>query len=181
MNPAILILFYVNFVLIGLLPKIFFKKEGRSLNFMWWVTAAPFILCPLFLTLPFMKLLPPVTGYGASATKFLGFLSIPFGIVSIMLISFTLGTHRILTPFIPYVYRFPCFKQVFKKGQDSKIIDYSFVSMRGVKTAFSISEMACRLARQVSAPTLVIHSKRDRATDFKTSSRFFNKKNTGFV
>ena len=94
MNGAILVLFYLDFLLIGLLPKVFFKKDGK-LNFMWWVTAAPFLLCALFITFSFIGWWSPITGYNTFWTKFLGVLSIPLSITSVMLIAFTLGTHRV--------------------------------------------------------------------------------------
>ena len=42
MNPAVLVLFLVNFLFVGILPVIFFKRDGR-LNLMWWLTAAPYL------------------------------------------------------------------------------------------------------------------------------------------
>ncbi|MGH7731575.1 MAG: methyltransferase family protein, partial [Candidatus Eiseniibacteriota bacterium] len=62
---------------------------------LWWVTAAPFFLCPLLLIASGLAALPPVTGYGTPWTERLGLLSVPFSAASIALIAFTAGTHRI--------------------------------------------------------------------------------------
>lgn len=94
MNGAVLVLYYLDFLLIGLLPKVFFKKDGK-LNFMWWLTASPFLLCTIFITLSFTGLWAPFTGYNTLGTKFLGVISIPLSLISVMLIAFTFGTHRV--------------------------------------------------------------------------------------
>jgi protein-S-isoprenylcysteine O-methyltransferase Ste14 len=94
MNDAVLLLYLLNFIFIGLLPKIFFKKDGR-LNLMWWLTASPFVLCTIFLILSFSGYLARLTGYGSNAARVLELVSVPFSVASIAMIFFTLGTHRI--------------------------------------------------------------------------------------
>ena len=94
MNKAVFLLYLLNFMWIGALPIVFFKKDGR-LNLLWWLTAAPFFLCTLFLVASLGGYIPPITGYGNSWSGALGLISVPFGVASIALISFTLGTHRV--------------------------------------------------------------------------------------
>ena len=93
MNEAILLLYLLNFSFVDILPIIFFKKGGR-LNLMWWLTASPFILCVLFLIASYLGVIPPATGYRTPTSKALGLLSIPLSVGSLVLIAFTLGTHR---------------------------------------------------------------------------------------
>ena len=94
MNEGILLFYLLNFIFIGLLPKLFFKKDG-SFNLMWWLTASPFLLCTLFLLLSFAGYLPRLTGYGNSLARVLELVSVLFTVASVALILFTLGTHRI--------------------------------------------------------------------------------------
>jgi protein-S-isoprenylcysteine O-methyltransferase Ste14 len=94
MNEAVLLIYLLNFIFIGLLPKLFFKKDGRF-NLMWWVTASPFFLCTVFLLLSYAGYLPRLSGYGTSAVRVLESLSVLLTVTSIALIFFTLGTHRI--------------------------------------------------------------------------------------
>lgn len=83
--------------------------------------------------------------------------------------------HAALSPFIPYVYRLSYFKQVFRRDALSGIIDYSFVSMRGVTTTLKVGRMAQTAAENLKAPTLIIHSTKDRATDYYASLQLSRK------
>jgi protein-S-isoprenylcysteine O-methyltransferase Ste14 len=92
MNKAVLLLYIINMIFIGLLPKVFFRKDGRF-NLMWWVTALPFFLCTLFLLLAMAGYISPIAWGGSR--EVLEVMSIPFSVASIALIFYTLGTHRI--------------------------------------------------------------------------------------
>jgi protein-S-isoprenylcysteine O-methyltransferase Ste14 len=94
MNPAILLLGLANFALIGALPFCFFKKSGKF-NAMWWLTAAPFFFCPGFLTAAFLGLISPAVRPESWLGVLLQFGSLVSSIVSIALIFFALGCHRI--------------------------------------------------------------------------------------
>lgn len=50
MTPTLATLALANFVLMGMLPTILFRRGGR-LTVMWWVTAAPFLVCGRLLAL----------------------------------------------------------------------------------------------------------------------------------
>lgn len=94
MNEAAFLLLLLNLIFIGLLPKVFFKKDGR-LNAMWWLTASPFFLCAVFLVLSFAGYMPPLTGYDNWWNRVLVLIAVCLSVASIALIFFTLGTHRI--------------------------------------------------------------------------------------
>lgn len=94
MNEAVFLLLLLNLIFIGLLPKIFFRRDGRF-NARWWLTAAPFFLCALFLILSLAGYAPPFTGYGNTWNRVLSLISVCLSVASIALIFFTLGTHRI--------------------------------------------------------------------------------------
>ena len=94
MNPAVLLLFLVDLLFIGLLPVIFFKRDGR-LNLQWWLTAAPYVLCGMFLIASYLHVLPPMTGYDTPISRALSLVGVIFSAASIALIAFTLGTHRL--------------------------------------------------------------------------------------
>jgi len=94
MNEGILLFYVLNFIFIGLLPKLFFKKDG-SFNLLWWLTASPFFLCTLFLLLSYAGYVTRLTGYGNNLSRILELVSVLFTVGSVALIFFTLGTHRI--------------------------------------------------------------------------------------
>jgi protein-S-isoprenylcysteine O-methyltransferase Ste14 len=92
MNEPALLVILLNFSVIGLLPRVFFRKDGR-LGPRWWAMALPFFLCPALLVGAYLTRLGPITP--ADWARLLAPVSVVFGVASIALISFTLGTHRI--------------------------------------------------------------------------------------
>jgi protein-S-isoprenylcysteine O-methyltransferase Ste14 len=82
-QPATLLLL-LNLLYIGILPRIFFRKDGR-LGPLWWATAAPFIACAAFL----------LAGSGTASAAPLELASVTLSAASIALISVTLGSHRV--------------------------------------------------------------------------------------
>ncbi len=89
MNPAIFLLFLLNFAYIGLLPRIFFKKG--KFHLLWWITGAPFLVCTVVLAACF-------TGYFSVWTVLPQWIAecfaVPLSALSMSLISCTIGTHR---------------------------------------------------------------------------------------
>lgn len=94
MNKALLVIYLLNLSFIGMLPAVFFRKDGRF-NLMWWATASPFLICALSLLAALLGYLGPLTGYADQKTMVLELASVPFTVASIALMFFTLGTHRI--------------------------------------------------------------------------------------
>jgi len=94
MNSAVLVLFLINLLFVGILPVIFFKRDGR-LNLLWWLAAAPYVLCAAFLIASFFQVIPPVSGYGTPLSAALTIAAVPLSAASIALIAYTLGTHRL--------------------------------------------------------------------------------------
>jgi len=92
MNGAVFFLCIVNLALIGLLPLVFFRRDGQF-NLMWWLTAAPFFLCAAILITTLAGRLTPLVGYGTRLGRLLECLAVPCSLASIGLICFTLGTH----------------------------------------------------------------------------------------
>ena len=94
MNAAVTVLFLLNFLFVGILLLIFFKRDGR-LNLAWWLAAAPYLLCSLFLIAAFFRAVSPVSGLGTPLTGWLSVIAVLFSAGSIALIAYTLGTHRL--------------------------------------------------------------------------------------
>jgi protein-S-isoprenylcysteine O-methyltransferase Ste14 len=92
MNLQSLALLLVNFIYIGLLPKIFFRRDGKF-NLMWWVTGAPLFLNAFSLLFRFLGLMkiPDLIILPESASVIAMILSA----ASIALMSYTIGTHRV--------------------------------------------------------------------------------------
>lgn len=93
MEISALILIVINFIVIGLLPKIFFK-QGR-LTFMWFITAWPYMACPIISSLSFFGYIPLLPGIEAATLKTLGYAVVPLSAFSVAMIFMTIGTHRI--------------------------------------------------------------------------------------
>ncbi len=77
----------------------------------------------------------------------------------------------VFSNFIPYVHKPLTFKQVNKKESAPKILDYSYVSLRGAGTAISLGRKAIQAAGSIHCHTLILHSKGDKATDYRESVR----------
>lgn len=91
MSTAIFVLVTMNLAYIGLLPVIFFRRDG-TLNYKWWLTAAPFFLSAVFVALHYVGLMQP--WYGTKFGAVMEATATVFSSISIALISYTLGTHR---------------------------------------------------------------------------------------
>jgi protein-S-isoprenylcysteine O-methyltransferase Ste14 len=92
MREPVLLLIVLNFALIGLLPRFFFRHGGQ-LNARWWATALPFIVTPLFLIGACAAGLAPVTPRGWLVTT--GLAAVALSAASIGLVCLTIGTHRV--------------------------------------------------------------------------------------
>lgn len=91
-SPALLLVF-LNLLYIGLLPRIFFRKDGHF-NARWWVTAAPFLVCAGYLVMDALGMTGIPAATDASLGALLELVAMASSTASIALISFTLGTHR---------------------------------------------------------------------------------------
>jgi protein-S-isoprenylcysteine O-methyltransferase Ste14 len=93
MNEGVLFLLLLNFAIVGFLPLAFFRRDGRF-NMLWWLTAAPFFLCVLFLIVCRAGYFSPLTAYSPAGARLSSLLAVPFSAASIALIFLTVGTHR---------------------------------------------------------------------------------------
>jgi protein-S-isoprenylcysteine O-methyltransferase Ste14 len=87
-SNTLLLLLLCNFGAIGLLPLVFFRKDG-TYNLRWLVTAAPFFLMPVLLVLGRAGILNSFLAFD------LGLLAVLLSVLSIALIAMTVATHRI--------------------------------------------------------------------------------------
>lgn len=87
MDRSSLVILSFNFIYIALLPVIFFRKS-KKLTRGWFFTALPFAMSPLGVIASYYGYLPCWAGFGAVAPTILS-------AISIALISYTLGTHKI--------------------------------------------------------------------------------------
>lgn len=90
---ALVVLILVNFSMIGLLPRIFFRADGKF-NLMWWLTAGPFFIAPVAVVANQFST-EQLPGLLAATSPLQQTVGVLFACASIILISFTLGTHRI--------------------------------------------------------------------------------------
>lgn len=91
-RPALLLIL-LNLLYIGLLPRIFFRRNGRF-NLMWWATAAPFLACAAYYIAAVWGAIDSPPRSGSALDAWLELVSVPASVASIALISHTLGTHR---------------------------------------------------------------------------------------
>jgi protein-S-isoprenylcysteine O-methyltransferase Ste14 len=91
MNGAVALLIDANFCMIGALPIVFFRRDGR-LNLLWWLTALPLFVAPVLVAIA------ALTGWSARWTSLVPHQDAVAAMISacsIALIAFTLGTHRV--------------------------------------------------------------------------------------
>ena len=94
MSTAIIAI--MNIIFVGLLPRIFFRRDG-TFNLKWILTAAPYGLSPIFLLFNTKGIAiwePFVFGFN-SERLILESLAMPIFALSIALIAFTIGIHRV--------------------------------------------------------------------------------------
>ena len=89
-----MILLVVNFLLVGLLPVIFFRRDGKF-NFNWFLTAIPFLLASIVIVLAWTNLLETALPQSSLLLKFIQLMAIPVSVSSVTLLSMTVGVHRI--------------------------------------------------------------------------------------
>jgi protein-S-isoprenylcysteine O-methyltransferase Ste14 len=89
---ANLILSLLNFGLIALLPRQFFK-QGARLTIDFWITAAPLFASPLMLMFGLLGLMPIIVKSGISF-HLLSILAVLFNALSILVLGMALGSHR---------------------------------------------------------------------------------------
>ena len=86
------VLVLVNMATIGLLPRLFFRKDGRF-NLAWWLTAAPFFVCAVAHVGLLVGWLEPIGPDGLRNVT--SAVAIPLAALSIGLIGYTVGSHRV--------------------------------------------------------------------------------------
>ncbi len=94
MNLHVSIVIVANLLLIGALPRLFFRADGRF-NLMWWVTGAPYFITGF-------ALIAGIAGASwaqplatAEPAWLLPAIASILVLASVGLIGFTLGTHRV--------------------------------------------------------------------------------------
>ena len=92
MNLSVLFIVIMNFIYIGLLPIIFFKKKD-GYNLKWWLVGSPFFLVPVLLILGYLDILP--AQYELPYSEYIDVAIVFLSAVSIGWISMVLGTHRV--------------------------------------------------------------------------------------
>lgn len=80
-----------------------------------------------------------------------------------------------LTPFMGYFYRPRRFKQVNDHSRIAEMVDYNFVSTQGSKAAIELGNKARQAGPSLKSRTLLIHSRRDKATDYRVSKEISGK------
>lgn len=73
------------------------------------------------------------------------------------------------TPHVPYLYRPKSFKQVNDRRFLDKIIAYDYISTKGSQAAIELGKRAHPSAKNIKARTLIIHSKKDKATSYRAA------------
>lgn len=91
MSTGIYTLLMLNLSFMGLLPRIFFKSDG-SFNLMWWLTSAPFFLAAVLVSLNYFGMMESMVN--PIYSRALEVVSATLSVVSIALMSYTIGTHR---------------------------------------------------------------------------------------
>ena len=95
MNLGILVLFLLAYGTMWALPQIFFRKDGRQNTLMWWVTASPYSLAPIFLVLGQRGVLTSLVDPSSSLAHWLEVASVPFAAGSLALQFATMSVHRV--------------------------------------------------------------------------------------
>lgn len=90
----LLTLVVCNFVTIGLLPILFFRRDG-DYNLRWFATAAPFFVVPAVLLPGAFGVVEPVAFAGLPLYEAARLAAVVLSSASIALIAMTVGVHRV--------------------------------------------------------------------------------------
>lgn len=94
MQLSTAIAFLTCYLLITLLPKIFFRRDGKF-NLMWFIAAAPYFFGALGIVTSYLELVPMLIDTGSPIYKAMEAISVPLALSSFGLTCLALGTHRI--------------------------------------------------------------------------------------
>ena len=94
MATLIIFLVLLNFSLIGLLPIVFFRRDG-TFNLAWFATAAPFLITAVALMLGLFDRVQPIYQPGLLVQTAMQMLAVVVAVASITLIGLTIGVHRV--------------------------------------------------------------------------------------
>jgi protein-S-isoprenylcysteine O-methyltransferase Ste14 len=89
MTPAAYLLVLLNFALIGALPRIFFRRG--TFNLRWFATASPFGVAAAGVLATWLDAIEP----WGDDTRGLTYAAVVLSVLSVYLIGFTMGVHRI--------------------------------------------------------------------------------------
>ena len=94
MTTSTIFLVLLNFSLIGLLPIVFFRRDG-TFNLSWFATAAPFLITAVALMLGLFDRVQPIYQPGLLVQTAMQMLAVVVAVASITLIGLTIGVHRV--------------------------------------------------------------------------------------
>lgn len=84
----------LNFVLVCILPFLFFRRDGKY-TLMWLLTALPYVLGPVIVIAQWQGYIKPSIAFSDQILFAFLHLSVGMNCLSIFLIAYTMGTHRI--------------------------------------------------------------------------------------
>ena len=90
----LLLLLICNFIAVGLLPILFFRRDG-DINLRWLATGAPFFIVPAALILGQLGTLEAFLQPQGETVTGMQIAAVLLCVMSIALIAMTVGTHRI--------------------------------------------------------------------------------------
>ncbi len=122
-----------NLGFIGLLPFIFFRRDG-VFNLRWFLTAAPFLLASLCLVLEWIQVVSPTLQIWEFS-----WVSLVLSLLSITLIAFTWGTNR-----IPLA--------LWHQSNDAPQMIVTFGAYKRIRHPFYTSFILCLLAVVLHCP-----------------------------
>jgi protein-S-isoprenylcysteine O-methyltransferase Ste14 len=93
MSEAAYAVVSLNFACIGMLPRVFFRRDGR-LNGAWWLTATPIIASFALVSADLLEIAHAITGRHLLPLEGIEVVAAVLSAASIGLIGLTLGTHR---------------------------------------------------------------------------------------
>lgn len=94
MNPALAVLALSGFFLMFVLPKVFFRGDGR-MNLRWWITAAPFGISFHGVWLAWANVTPRLLDNGGAAALALDIAGMLLVVASISMQFATMATNRV--------------------------------------------------------------------------------------
>jgi protein-S-isoprenylcysteine O-methyltransferase Ste14 len=95
MSIELLAFYLLAFLVMWVLPQVFFRREDRQLTLMWVVTASPYVVVPVIMVLLQRGIISPLVAADSDVGRAMQLASVPFVFAYTGMVFATMFVHRV--------------------------------------------------------------------------------------